>query len=710
MRTKIARLSHAAAERTHATSKQKHMGKLKLLMDRQKHKSIELRPEGQARWVVNLSDKVLTSGQEEVLKLGLNFAPVPTKFPLQDTITGVEDAARKLPKDDATDLRTRVCGILRSSKLPKDNITKEHRTALKEMKAWKEEVILPADKGNATVIMKKEDYNGKLQELLSDPATYRKLNKDPTSTQEAKVSRVLKKLEKNNELPTNLYNRLRPTGSLPPRIYGLPKIHKPSTPLRPIVSCIKSPTYYLSKYIASVISPLAGQTDSYVSNSKHFVEMLEDVLVDDGETLVSFDVSSLFTNVPIGEAVDIIRGRLEEDEDLLERTPLSPGRVAELLQLCLRSTYFSFNGEFYEQREGAAMGSPVSAVVANLYMEFFEGLALSTAPARPRFWKRYVDDTFSIVKKGDVDELLGHLNSIRPSIKFTMELEKDGSIPFLDTRVTRQVEGKLDVTVYRKPTHTDRYLHFGSHHPTHVKKGLVRCLYDRARSITKEASNLKAEKAHLAGALQRNGYPTAFVKTASIESTPRERNPETEQGGGKPTIMMLPYVAGISERIRKACRSYDIRVVFRSGPTLRSMLTKVKDPLPAEKQANVVYEVPCTCGKVYIGETKRRLETRLKEHKDACVRGETAKSAIAEHAWSEDHPIDWSNTRILQHASHTMELVMKEALCIQSTPKDSRFNRDSGYELPDCWIALNRKLKGGALVGAPRASAGRTIS
>ena len=83
------------------------------------------------------------------------------------------------------------------------------------------------------------------------------------------------------------------------------------------------------------------------------------------------------------------------------------------------------------------------------------------------------------------------------------------------------------------------------------------------------------------------------------------------------------------------------------------MLTKVKDPLPAEKQANVIYEVPCTCGKVNIGETRRRLESRLKEYKDACVRGETTMFAIAEHAWSEDHPIDWSSMRILQHTSHT---------------------------------------------------------
>ena len=68
-------------------------------------------------------------------------------------------------------------------------------------------------------------------------------------------------------------------------------------------------------------------------------------------------------------------------------------------------------------------------------------------------------------------------------------------------------------------------------------------------------------------------------------------------------------------------------------------LLKVKDPLPREKQANVIYKVPCTCGKVYIGETTHQLETRLKEHKDACIKGITDKSAIAKHDWMEDHPI-----------------------------------------------------------------------
>ena len=131
-------------------------------------------------------------------------------------------------------------------------------------------------------------------------------------------------------------------------------------------------------------------------------------------------------------------------------------------------------------------------------------------------------------------------------------------------------------------------------------------------------------------------------------------------------------MAGVSERIRKVCRDFNIRTVFKSGPTLRGILTKVKDPLQTTKQSSVVYEVPCTCGKVYIGETKRWLEIRLKEHKDTRTRCLTDKSAIAEHAWANDHPINWVEMKILQQACLSMELVKKEALSIRTTSEDAR--------------------------------------
>lgn len=181
--------------------------------------------------------------------------------------------------------------------------------------------------------------------------------------------------------------------------------------------------------------------------------------------MVSFDVVSLFMKVPVDEALEAISGMLEKDETAEERSTISPSEVCRLTSLCLRSTYFRFRDTFYEQRDGAAMGSPLSPVVANLYVEAFEERALSSSTLLPRLWLRYVDDTFVIWPHGrnTLSEFHSHLNDQQPAIQFTMEEEEEGRIPFLDTMVERKGTS-LSITIYRKPTHTDRYLHYTSHH------------------------------------------------------------------------------------------------------------------------------------------------------------------------------------------------------------------------------------------------------
>ena len=260
----------------------------------------------------------------------------------------------------------------------------------------------------------------------------------------------------------------------------------------------------------------------------------------------------------------------------------------------------------------------------------------------------------------------------------------------------RREDGSLDVSIYRKPTHTDRYLHFESHHLTHVKRGVVRCLHDRAREIISTQENLQKEVDHLARVLKQNGYPANFIHNASappMQETADTSSCDEEQEKEKEPLVVIPYVAGMSEDIRCVCRKFNIRVVFKSGRTLRSLLTKVKDTLPLGKQSNVVYHIPCSCGQVYIGETKQRLETRLKERRDACERGMMEKSAVAEHVWENHHPIDWKETTVLDHGRR-QELLVKEALHIQMTPSDEHFNRDGGLEVPGCWIAVMRRQGG----------------
>jgi len=193
---------------------------------------------------------------------------------------------------------------------------------------------------------------------------------------------------------------------------------------------------------------------------------------------------------------------------------LTPADIADLLDFVLRSTHFQSNGSIYEQQEGAAMGSPVSAVIANLYMEVFEEQAIESAPYKPKIWKHHIDDTFTILDCGNVDSFLHHLNSQQPTIHFTMETEKESKIAFLDTSVSREPEGRLTTSIYRKPTHTDQYLAYDLHHPQSVKRGIVKCLYNRAKRLVTKPSVISEEKKHLSSVLVSNGCPSSFIRSS----------------------------------------------------------------------------------------------------------------------------------------------------------------------------------------------------
>ena len=154
------------------------------------------------------------------------------------------------------------------------------------------------------------------------------------------------------------------------------------------------------------------------------------------------------------------------------------------------------------------MGSPVSPIVVNLYMEYLEQKALSTAPHPPKFWCRYVDDTFVIHKEANKQGFLQHINSVDPAIRFTVEDNKeDGSIPFLDTIVKPEVDGSLSIAVYRKPMHTDQDLQWDSNHHLSAKFSVIQTLSHRASTVCSNPELFQKEKDHLRKALTKCKYP-----------------------------------------------------------------------------------------------------------------------------------------------------------------------------------------------------------
>ena len=297
-------------------------------------------------------------------------------------------------------------------------------------------VILPADKGNATVVMDALSYQQRIDDVLLDRC-YKTLKQDLTKIVKGRMTKALQRLAEQGELPTPLKKHLTPVHTSALQLYGLPEIHKIMFSLCPIVSTISSPCYLLAKELARILSPLTGRTETFVKNSTHFIQRISDLTIDDDD-MVSFDVTSLCTKVSIEEALSIVKDQLQEDKELDDRTPLSPAAVCDLTEVCLRGTYFHQNGKYWKQADGAAMGSRLSPIIANVYMEHFEQEAISSTTDKPKFLVRYVDDTFVIWPHGRDSLTLfhQHINNMRDPIKFTMEIEEERQIPFLDALVT----------------------------------------------------------------------------------------------------------------------------------------------------------------------------------------------------------------------------------------------------------------------------------
>ncbi|XP_072050005.1 uncharacterized protein [Amphiura filiformis] len=312
------------------------------------------------RWVINKSDLQITEPQLSVLRKGLNFAVTPSKLPTVEFVTAVETACHLLgnTSNKAAELRSDCVQVLKQSKPPPSNISKEERVALRELKEDKDITILPADKGRATVILNKTDYQDKANDLLNDTNTYKPLKRDPTSMYRNQLIEVLQSLRDEGVINVITYRQLYPTSSDTPKFYGLPKVHKDACPLRPIVSSCGSITYNTAKFISKILSPLVGGTPRHLKNSEDLVTKLSAIKLADNESLVSYDVSALFTSVPVDESLDIIHKRLTNDDTLSTRTTLSPKQIIDLLRVCLKTTYFTHNGTFYTQIEGRRYGLP----------------------------------------------------------------------------------------------------------------------------------------------------------------------------------------------------------------------------------------------------------------------------------------------------------------------------------------------------------------
>nr|VZI29501.1 unnamed protein product [Spirometra erinaceieuropaei] len=491
-------------------------------------------------------------------------------------------------------------------------ISKAEDRELLKIRKIKDIVTLPADKGRSTVVMDKAEYCTNLGNLLMDKEAY-----VPSTVSEFKklvnsINNTIGKLRKAGALTRREALAAKASDTAMARFYGLPKVHKQGVPLRPIVSIRGTPTFGLSKWLYQRLCFLTKDSQWTVKSAEEFLTRIKHLEVEADEVRVSFDVISLFTSIPPALAIDTIDGFLREKYDETDQQ-LKRAHIIELLELCLK-TFFTFNGQVFEQKKGTPMGSPLSGLIAEAVLQRLEQQVFSSYP--PKFWARYVDDTFVVIKRSEVKAFKALLNSIFPDIQFTMEEEVNNQLPFLDVQVTRLTDGKIRTTVYRKATNTRRILHFRSNHPVGHKRSCVRTLFQRVQTHCSDDSGRKEEMNYLHALFKANGYPKSFVRSCL-------KKPHFERSSGeKPKFWLsIPYVKNVSEATARILKPFGIGVAHKPECTIRQQIMKPKDPLPTTEQSAVVYSIPCqNCNARYVGETGKRLGTRLHEHQLAINR------------------------------------------------------------------------------------------
>ena len=586
--------------------------------------------------ILNLSGENLSQDELDVLNLGLKYgiALRPKEediFPIMEAFYS-KLSDMKIFKDNQIS-EERIKNALRSFAYNTLDIeNKRYFTDSKVLKTFRKlkerMVIVKPDKGQGIVLLKKEDYVRSLENIFNDETKFKKVDKDPTLTRIGTIKTYLNTMFNRGEITSTEKKSMRPKGAIRARARGMPKTHKNFTSLpsfRPVIDTMNTPYYGIGHYLNNLLQPIAQNSFTVKDSFKaaETIQQMDFSLLSQGYSLVSFDVVSLFTNVPLKRTINVILDRIYKQK--LIETKIKKTTMKKLIIDCCTKSTFSFNDKLYEQTDGVCMGSSLGPTLANIIMTEMEKEILPNLlnSGIIKSYIRYVDDTLVMLKTAEIDNVLRIFNTFDENLKFTVDRFDRGSFHFLDIAISYDKE----IDVFVKPTNTGQYTNFNSFAPWHHRISWAAALYTRGMKLCSTLKSKRKQISRINKLLSWNDFPNYIRKKllfqfkTNFNSKPKETSLNTSNENLE-IILKLPYMGPEGEKLVKNLRKkitrhlskeLYIKIIWTTNKL--SDFCGIKDKIPTDQRNNIIYKINCpACGESYIGKTECCFRIRMNEH------------------------------------------------------------------------------------------------
>ena len=485
----------------------------------------------------------------------------------------------------------------------RENLSADLRSELLRLQQC-DSVVATADKGGKWTITSRDSYNDEALRQLSVSSFYQRIPDDNSRVVRSRVSQILNHLRSRRFITKRELHFLLPPSLCKERSFRLlPKLHKlewpnpDMPPGRPIISDSGSITRRASNLVEFFLQPLCQRLPSHLKDSGHLLALLRSTTISATSLLFTFDVASLYTNVPIDEGIDCVSQAFLRHPD--DTRP--DATILSLLRLLLTSNSFTFGGQRWLQVHGVAMGKTFGGSFANLFLGVWEHKALSSFSLRPMMWVRYQDDIFGVWDHGEASLLLfqQHLNAQHPRISLSIQYGR--TVNFLDLHITAS-DRRFEYSVFAKDTDTHFVLTKDSHHPPHTFRGIIFGELLRFATHSSSRENFNRTVSEVTPVWRSLGYSRAMIRACKTAVLTR-------------TSQLSSWPTGMFPCTDSSCSVCPFAV---HSTTFSHPYCNILYPIICRISCNTpkcIYLIRCKkCKATYVGQTQRSLKERILQH------------------------------------------------------------------------------------------------